>query len=173
MCYYVIIRGPAGVGKTAVSKKLAKRLGGAYISFDKIMRDNSLDKIESSGIQEENFIKANEIAIFEAAKHLEKGKIVIFDGCFYHKSQIENLIKSIPFNNCAFTLKATPEECILRDKKRGGKTRIGAQRVRDVYNSVSRFDYGAAIDTTNKTEEEIITEIVSRLPKTFSKFRAK
>lgn len=165
MCYFVIIRGPAGVGKTAVSKKLAARLGGTYISFDRIMRANNLDKIEGGCITEKNFINTNEIAIYEATKHLRKGKIVIFDGCFYHKSQVEHLIKNMPFNNYTFTLKATPEECILRDKKRGSKIRIGAQRVRDVHNLASRFEYGVAIDTTKKIEEEIINEIDSRLPK--------
>ena len=168
MCYYVIIRGPAGVGKTAVSKKLAARLGGTHIYFDKIMRDNNLDKIEGIGcISEENFIKANEIAILKAIKNLKNGKIVIFDGCFYHKSQVEHLIKNIPFNSFTFTLKATPQECILRDKKRGGKTRIGEKCVREVYDLVSRFEHGIVIDTTKKTREEIITEIVSRLPKIF------
>jgi len=46
MSYFIIIRGPAGVGKTTIAKKLAARLGETYISFDKIMREKGLDKIE-------------------------------------------------------------------------------------------------------------------------------
>ncbi len=169
MCYFIIIRGPAGVGKTTVAKKLSARLGGVYVSFDKLMKKHKLDKIEGGCIIEKNFIKANGIAIPKATKSIRKGKIVVFDGCFYQKSQIEHLIKNMPFNNCVFTLNAALDECISRDKKRGSKTRIGAKRVRDVHNLVSRFEYGVAIDTAKKTEEEIITEIESRLPKISAK----
>ncbi|MBU4245618.1 MAG: AAA family ATPase [Nanoarchaeota archaeon] len=165
MCYFVIIRGPAGVGKTAVAKKLAARLGGTYISFDKIMRENNLDKIEGTCIKARNFIKANEIAIPEALKNLKNGKIVVFDGCFYHKSQAEHLIKNIPFNNYTFTLKATLNECILRDKKRSNKAQIGEKRVREVYFLVSRIDYGVAMNTAKKAPEEIATECIFRMPK--------
>jgi len=36
MSYLVIIRGPLGVGKTTIAKKLTVRLEGKYFSVDKI-----------------------------------------------------------------------------------------------------------------------------------------
>ncbi len=36
MTYYVIIRGPAGVGKTSVAESVAKAINGVHISIDKI-----------------------------------------------------------------------------------------------------------------------------------------
>lgn len=137
------------------------------------MINHEASNVQSGCISEKNFIKANEIAISKSTKHLEKGKVVVFDGCFYHKSQIEYLIKNMPFNSFVFTLKATLDECISRDKKRSIRARIGEKNVREVYNLVSRFESGVAIDTTKKTPEEIMTEIISRLPENFSKFDAK
>ena len=173
MCYFVIIRGPAGVGKTVVAKKLAKRLCGTYISFDKIMRNNRLDKIETGCINEKNFIEANKIAIQIAIKSLKKGRTVIFDGCFYYKSQIEHLLKNMPFNSYVFTLKAGLDECISRDKKRSKRARIGEKCVREVYNLVSRFDCGILINTAGKVPEEIITEILSKMPENLGSFFTK
>lgn len=160
MAYYIIIRGPAGVGKSTVAGRLAKRLKGIHISFDKIMHDNRLDKIEGSGISENNFIKANEIAIPKATKNILKGKIVVFDGCFYHKSQLEHLVKNLQYSHFDFTLKAPLEECILRDGKRSKNIRIGEKSIKDVYRLVSKFDYGNIIKTHNKTLDEIVKEIL-------------
>ncbi len=40
---YIIIRGPLGVGKTTVSKLLAKKIEATVIDFDKIMIDLEID----------------------------------------------------------------------------------------------------------------------------------
>jgi len=161
MSYFVIIRGPAGVGKTTIAEKLTKNLKAYHISFDEIIKKHGLDNIKVSCIKESNFIKANELVVSKAAKKLEEGVEVIFDGCFYHKSQIEHLIKELKYQNFVFTLKATLEECISRDKKR--KNKIGEESVKAVYKLVSKFDYGTVIDTNGKTEEETVKEIISFL----------
>jgi len=36
MSYYVIIRGPLGVGKTTISRSLAKSIGAMVVSIDQI-----------------------------------------------------------------------------------------------------------------------------------------
>lgn len=164
MSHYIIIRGPAGVGKSAIAGKLAKEMNGHHISFDKIMREYRLDKIGGKSIKESNFIKANETGIPFAEKKLKKGQIVIFDGCFYHKSQIKHLIKNLPYPHFAFTLKADIKECISRDAKRKGKNKIGIRSVKAVYKLVAKFDYGVVIDTNKKTYGEVMQEIRSHLP---------
>ncbi|MDD4111129.1 MAG: (d)CMP kinase [Clostridia bacterium] len=42
MSYYIIIRGPAGVGKTTIAKNLQDKLGADYISFDEILEKYKL-----------------------------------------------------------------------------------------------------------------------------------
>lgn len=88
MAYLIIIRGPAGVGKSTIAKKIAELLNGYYFSFDEIMKKNKLDIIRGDGIPAENFVKANELVIPKARKKLENNEIVIFDGCFYRKKTV-------------------------------------------------------------------------------------
>jgi shikimate kinase len=163
MKYFVIIRGPAGVGKSTISHSLTEKLKADCVSFDKVMSDHGLDNVEGDCIQLYNFVKADDIVIPEVLDKI-KTQIVVFDGCFYHLGQIEDLIKRIPGKSYAFNLKASVEECIVRDTKRTGIDGMGDQRVKDVYKLVSKFDYGIDIETGGKMVEEITREILSYLP---------
>lgn len=162
MNYYIIIRGPAGVGKTTIAKTLAKRLNVRVIHFDDVMRKNKLDKVVGRSISSRNYIRGNEMAIKKARRFLDRGKPVIFDGCFYHKSQLLHLIKNLPYEHRVFTLKASLKECIARDKMR--RSRIGEESVKAVYRLNSRLDFGVIVDTSNRTEKETVAEILFHLP---------
>jgi predicted kinase len=163
MTFYVIIRGYAGVGKSTVAKRLAQAFRGHYISIDKVLSDNGLDKIEGECISEENFRKANEILLPEAISHLGAGEPVVIDGNFYHRSQLEHLTMNIPYKPYIFTLKANIEDCIRRDNEREEKDRIGEDAIRAVCSLVERFDAGKVIDTTGKTANDIVEEILLNL----------
>lgn len=161
MVYFIIVRGPLGIGKTTIAKALAKKLNAEYISIDKVLEENGLDR-EDNNFTPEDFIKANEIILPEVKETLARGKVVIFDGCFYFKEQIEHLEKNLKFKSYVFTLRAPVEACIARD---AGRKRIyGEQAARDVHKLVSKFDYGINIETENKTELQVIKEILSYLP---------
>lgn len=164
MGYYIIIRGALGSGKTTLSKKLATCLNAEYISIDEVLEKLKLDIIDTKEkcIPVKNFIEASENILHEAVKKLQRGKIIIFDGCFYHKKVIEHLIQNLPFPNYIFTLKAPLEVCIQRDNKRVHA--YGKDAACDVYNLVSRFDYGKSIDVTGSLEDAF-KEITSYLPK--------
>ena len=139
--YFIIIRGPAGVGKTTTGNILAKNLKGYYVPFSKIITKNNLGYKRGKWIPEKNFLKANKIIIPIISKKLSKGKNVVLESNFYHKSQIKDLIKKVNYpNTLVFTLKANLKELISRDKRREEKKRIGEKRVRDVYNLVKIFD---------------------------------
>ncbi len=153
MSFYVIIRGPAGVGKTAVAKKLAKKLNAVYISFDQIREKHGI------GLSEKQRIKANEIAIPLATKKLSAGKIVIFDGVFYHPSQLKHLVAALKFSYFVFTLTAPVEEVVLRDAKRKGKAKMGERKIRDFYPVVAKFKPGIVINTSGKSAGQIVDKI--------------
>ena len=164
MSYYVIIRGPLGIGKTTIAKMLAKILNAEYISVDAVLEKHRLDRVPPNApcIPAENFIKADKIILPKVKKLLKKGKIVIFDACFYHKKHIQHLLKNLKYPHYVFTLKAPAGECIKRDLKR--KKTLGKDSVCAVHWLVSRFDYGRVINTKNKPVGRTIKEILLYLP---------
>ncbi len=155
MSYFIIIRGPLGSGKTTISKELAEKLNALHISIDDVLDNNGLDKAppDAPCIPAENFIKANELVIEEAKRNLNDGKVVIFDGNFYHKEALEHLIENLPFKNYIFTLKVSVEVCIERDAKRSKSYGEGAAIV--VHNLVSKFDYGISVDAVGDLDETV------------------
>ena len=163
MSYYIIIRGPLGIGKSTIAKKLAKTLKAEHLSIDSVLEKYGLDKVDhyEECIPAKNFIKADEMILPEIKEKLKKGKIVIFDGCFYHKEQIEHIIKALSSEHYVFTLKAPLEVCIERDSKR--KKSYGKDAAGAVHYLVSRFDYGTIIDTNKKTVEKTVKEILENL----------
>ena len=161
MTYYIIIQGPLGCGKSTISKALAKRIKAEHFAVDRILDEFNLTKDKEKGfISQKSFFKANEIAVERAKKVLVDGKSVIFDGNFYWKSAISDLIKRLNYPHYVFTLKASVETCIKRDKERG-KTH-GEDATRAVFKKSTEFTYGIEIDTENKTANEVVKEIVKR-----------
>ncbi len=161
MSYYIIIRGPLGIGKTTVAKKLARRLKAEYASIDSILEEENLDKIKGKHISLGNFLKADKIILPKVKEKLNKGKIIVFDGNFYLKKQLLHIISSLRMPHYIFTLKAPLEVCIKRDSRR--KRKYGQAATKTVYKLVTRFDYGTVIDTKNKTSEEVVKNIISHL----------
>lgn len=120
-------------------------------------KKNKLDISDGRGIAKESFLKSDKIIINQVKEKLENGQIVILDGCFYHKEQLEDLEKSLPFEHFIFDLKTTVEECIVRDNSRKS---IGENFIRAAHSMVSEFDYGIPIETGGKTVEGVMGEIL-------------
>jgi predicted kinase len=163
MTYCIIIRGPLGIGKSTIAKKLARQLGAKYISIDNVLAKHKLDKVgkHEKYIPARNFIKAQEIILPEVKENLSRGRKIIFDACFYHKGQIEHLIKNLQIKCYVFTLKATLQTCIGRDSKR--KKTYGKDAATAVYKAVTKFNYGTIIDTEGKTSDDVVREIKSHI----------
>ncbi|MCX6741741.1 MAG: AAA family ATPase [Candidatus Pacearchaeota archaeon] len=161
--YYIIIRGPLGIGKTTIAKKLAKILKADYISIDKILKNMNLDELDQKQgcVPLNNFLKVDEKIIPTIKESLEKGKKVIIECCFYHKENIEHLIHNLNFKNYVITLKAPVEVCLERDRKR--EKCLGEKAAIEVHKLVSRFDHGIIINTENKTEDQVVKEIMEKL----------
>lgn len=163
MNYFIIIRGPLGIGKSTIAKNLTQILGAKYFAVDRVLDDYDLTKnIEDGYVSQKSFLKANKIIILQSKKFLEKGISIIFDGNFYWKLQIDDLIKKLNFPYYIFTLKAPLEVCIERDSRRN-KT-YGQEAVKAVYKRSTEFNYGIIINTNNKTLNETVQKIISHLP---------
>lgn len=164
MAYFVIIRGPSGIGKSTISKELSKILGAYYIPIDDFLEKEGLDNInEKEGcIPVKNFTELNKNILPKIKSELEKDKIVIIDGNFYHKEQIENIINNLSYLNYVFSLKAPLKVCIERDNKR--QNSYGKKATTEVYRLVSKLNHGTLIDTNNKSINQVIEEVRSYLP---------
>ncbi len=162
MSYYIIIRGPLGSGKSTISKKLHSLLNAKLFAVDRVLDEHDLTTDKEDGyISQKSFFKVNEIIVPEAKKFLESGVPVIFDGNFYWKSQIDDLISKLKFPYVVFTLLVPLEICIQRDMNRD-KTH-GKDAATVVYKKSTGFTYGIEIDGTQPIDK-CIEEIVSRLP---------
>lgn len=163
MGFYIIIRGPLGCGKSTIAERLSKKINAKYFPIDRVLDEHNLTEDREEGyVSQRSFKKANKIIVPLAKEFLEKGTPVIFDGNFYWKSQIDDLIDKLDFPHYVFTLKAPLEVCIERDRQRG-KTH-GEDAARVVYKKSTEFDYGINIDIS-KPIDESVEEILSHLPK--------
>lgn len=157
MEYCIIIRGPAGVGKTTIAKELARNLDADYFSFDEIMEANKLDTIIGDGIPSKNFVKANEI-VLDLIKNKDR---VILDGCFYRKEQLDHLLHNIKAKVYIFTLNADVTECSERNKMRVNS--LADEDIKQVHNLVSKIKIGRIINTSGKSIKQIVSEILNRM----------
>ncbi len=102
MTCYVIFRGPLELGKSRLAERFARAVSGEYISIDKLLEKNDLTKGKEAG-----YIRANELVVPRAQSLLTQGIPVIFDGKFYWKSQVDDLIKRLDFSHYVFNLKSS------------------------------------------------------------------
>ena len=159
--YYIIIRGPLGIGKSTISKELSEKLKAKYVPYDRIVDKHKLYKNQEEGyISQKSFLRANKIAI-KKAKSIIKKKPVIFDGNFYWKSTLDDLISKLKYPRYVFTLKAPVKVCIDRDSKR--KKTHGKDATRVVHKKSVSFKYGIPINTNNKTKKEVIEAILKKI----------
>ena len=164
MSYLIIIRGPLGIGKTTISKRLASILRAKYYSIDRIVDKKCFKKTKAADgfIAEETFMRANGVIIPKVKEYLRTGKIVIIDGNFYRKKALLNLIQKLKCEHYVFTLKASLKVCISRDMKRAKS--LGKDAARVVYHKTSAFDYGKIVKTQRLDVKETLRRILVQLP---------
>jgi len=162
MVFYVVIRGPLGVGKSTVSARLAREIDAEHVPIDRILDEHGLEEWEGGYISQKSFLRATAIAVDRARGFLEKGTPVIFDGNFYWRSQVQDLIARLKFPHHVFTLKAPLELCVQRDSQRDPPH--GREATESVYAKSTEFDWGVGIDAT-RTVESVVREIASYLPR--------
>jgi len=161
--YFVIIRGPMAVGKTMIAKKIANAIGGRYFEVDRVREEAGLLKEpkEQGYVSQSTFFKINNILVPEVKEYLDKKIPVVFDGNFYWMSTIEDLIKKLNYQNYVFTLLASRDTCIQRDKHR--ERPHGEDAVRAVHKKATSFRYGIEINTAERSPESIAEEILKKI----------
>jgi len=160
----LIIRGPLGIGKSTISKLVAKKLNGTYYSIDDILAKNKLDICDEKigCIPESNFIRGNELLLNSIKKDLRNNISVVIDGNFYQKGALIHLLEELKeYEPKVFTLKADVKICIQRDSQR--KVPHGEGAAMAVHNLVSKFDYGFIVKNEDSNIEEKVNEIISKL----------
>ena len=155
----IIIRGPLGVGKSTISKRLAQEIGGKYFSVDEILDDKGLAVVDEKlgCISEASFIRVNDLIVGEVKEWLGKDVPVVVDGNFYHRGQLDNLVERVDGKASVFTLVAPLEVCIERDLQR--ETPHGEGAAMAVYNLVSALDVGEKIDVEKSSIEETVIRL--------------
>ncbi|MGC2290188.1 MAG: ATP-binding protein [Thermoplasmata archaeon] len=162
MSYYVVIRGPLGIGKSTVSERLAMLLGAEYVSVDRILEEPGVEEWdELAGYYSERcFLRTSEIAAHRARAFLHRGTPVIFDGNFYWKSQIADLVARLAFPHHVFTLEAPLELCVQRDAQRDPPH--GRAATESVYAKSTEFAWGVGIDAT-RSPDLVAADILARI----------
>lgn len=162
MSHFIIIRGPLGVGKSTIAAKLAEKIKGRVISIDAKLVELGFDKVQGESIPLKNFLKVNEFILEDAKYYLEHNISVIFDGNFYFKEQIKDLIDKFSDYKCnVFTLKASLDSCVSRDARRNNS--YGVDAARAVYFLVAKFDYGQIIFAEGNSAEFVVNKILENI----------
>jgi len=154
----IVIRGPLGIGKTTIAKLLAKKINAEYISLDKILKNNNLER--KNGIPVENFLKANDIFL-KIVK--DSKKTFIIDGCFYYQKQINDLKSKFPNNLVFFSLISDVQKCITRDSQR--EKPYGKKSAEYVHMITTKIKEGHEIDNTNLSISKTLNKIMEKLNK--------
>ena len=161
MTKLIIIRGPAGVGKTTIAKALAQQLNGIHYNIDQVLVDTGLD-VDKGDIPIDNFLKAQPSIFSEVTDYLKQGKPVIVDGNFYYQEQLDQINKEFPGQIDVLTLQASLETCWQRNlaRKKDIMNRISIEAMHRINTT---FEAGKVIETEGKNEEEVIKEILAEI----------
>ena len=162
----IIIAGSLGAGKTTISKKVAQRLNGQYLSVDQVLASHGLDQITegSNAIPLPNFIRANRLVQPAILAAIAANQSAVVDGCFYHRVALDDLLQSVPPPHAVFTLRAPLAVCVARDRKR--RKPLGEEAARAVYRLTSKFSFGTVLDATEPIDQNVerIAHAVGAVP---------
>lgn len=155
-----VITGPAGVGKTTISNKLAESLEKSAL-------------IEGDDIY--HFVKVGYVSPWKEGNHLDifwKNSISLIDNFMKNgydvvynyiieKDKLEKIRDSFPDSKIKFILLVADKDTLIkRDKERPEDCQMG-ERVLVLLNELltENFDNKNILDTTNLTIEEVVNEI--------------
>lgn len=166
----IIIRGPSGVGKSAVVKELLKNLDGSYAYIPVAHTTYSLLVKEPLFASDDLIDLMQDNVDCLANNFLKKEYSVVTDAIFYHKtnniSRLKTLIDVGEKNNAkviVFDLIASLDILIERAKKRSRekdvKTNFELIKKKYAKFEKNRYENSITINTEKKTVKQIANEI--------------
>ncbi len=162
----IVLVGFMGTGKTVVGKRVARKLKMKYVSTDDIIEAKEKRTITDIFAKDkEPYFRKVEKEAVKYASSMDNVVIAAGGGVVIDNENVENLKK----NGVLICLNATPEEILERTKNYAhrpllnipdplGKIKELLQKRTPYY---KRADY--QVDTSGKSLDEIVSEIVSRL----------
>lgn len=154
---YIIIKGPAGVGKSELKENLIKWFRNKKIKV-KAFSPGIFRKKYNLSFSIKDKIKSDNYFIPKAKKLIEMGYVVIFDEVYYYPQQITNFNKKLG-RPIILSLKASLKKCLERNKKRGNK-KLPEKNIREVYRLDKSFKRGFIINTENKSDKKVLEQAI-------------
>ena len=158
---YIIIRGPAGVGKSKLAKNLVIWFRRRKIKI-KSFNPGSLRRRYNLSFSLEDKLKLDNILIQKTKKLINEGYVIIFDEVYYYPKQITNFNKKLG-RPIIISLKASLKKCLERNNYRRSKRKLLDKNVIEVYKLDKSFKKGYVINTENKSKNEVLKQTIKLL----------
>lgn len=159
----VVLRGPAGVGKSTISRIIQEKLGVNWVVIDVDKLKHYMPLKEGQTNRAERSKIAHDVSQFFTKEMCQKGYDVILEE-MYKKPFNDSIINFLQINHIDYIkifLSAPIEHVLQRSKSR--EKDVPDEEIRRHFSEIVAYDDDFVIDTTKYSSEQaadlIITEI--------------
>jgi adenylylsulfate kinase-like enzyme len=163
MSILIILRGPAGVGKSTIASMLKEKIEkSVHLDID------SFKRIVAPETSDERTEIAHAVGRAFITELIKKNYNVIIDELFQttNYDNIKALIQNLNCDTLSVFLHAPLNELIKRDQERLSKTK-GAEKMTKYFNEIHYIDEDLNIDAFENSPENIINEILKNIPQKY------
>ena len=148
----IILRGPAGSGKSTIANLLKNRFGGQWVHIDVDYFKHLIS--EDSSAERTNI--AHQTANFLLEQLMQNDFSIIIEEIFRdgYYQEVKNLVTGYRYEVHTIFLKADEDILIDRDKQRPHKNK-GEEIIRELNAQIQPGEGELVIDTSGKSPEEI------------------
>jgi predicted kinase len=159
----IVLRGPAGVGKTSIAQILQKRLGVNWviIDVDRLKYYMQLKPGESNRAERSNI--AHNVSRFFAKQAYDRGYNVVLEE-MYKKAFNDSLVEYLKDNGMKYlkVFLAAPED-VIADRANNREKHKPEDEIRRHYKEIMPYEDDFVIDTTKYSAEESADLIISQV----------